>query len=234
MVDWNDNFVKTLIYFIYGTSFIIMFIAITLWKDRVGHIELMNGFEYLAAFGLLHGFAEYSDVPIFIGIQPTWIFQWIKLVLATCSFAALLSFGLNVFSSGIEERRWIRGIPIGALLMFFLLLYFTGLSFTNIGDGIHYKSADQAQVYIFGFLGALVSTYAFIDLSRKVKSIVGEKTSKKFIFAAFAFGLYTIFEGVIMTPLFGVPIVVFRTIAAILITQSVLGIFQMFEVKSDV
>jgi hypothetical protein len=231
MVDWNDNLVKTLIYFIYGTSFIIMFVAITLWKERVGHIEIMKDFEYLAVFGLLHGFAEYSEVPIFIGIQPAWIFDLIKLVLTTCSFAALLSFGLNVFSAGIEERRWVRGIPIGALLMFFLLLYITGLSYTNTGDGINYKSADLAQIYLLGFFGALVSTYAFIDLSRKIKSIIGEKASKQFLFAAFAFGLYTIFDGLIMTPLFGVPIVVFRTITAILMTHSVIGIFQMFEIK---
>ena len=234
MVDWNDNFVKTLIYFIYGTSFIIMFVALTLWKERVGHIELMKDFEYLAVFSLLHGFAVYSDVPRFIGIQPALIFDLIKLVLVTCSFAALLSFGLNVLSAGIEERRWIRGIPIGALLMFFPLLYFTGLSFTNTGDGINYKSADLAQSYILGFFGALVSTYAFIDLSRKIKSIIGEKASKKFIFAACAFGLYTVFAGLIMTPLFGVPIVVFRTITAILMTHAVLGIFQMFEVEHTV
>lgn len=231
MVDWNDNFVKTLIYFIYGTSFIIMFVAITLWKERVGHIELMKDFEYLALFGLLHGFAEYSDIPRFMAIQPTWIFDLIKLVLVTCSFAALLSFGLNVLSAGIEERRWIRGIPIGALLMFFLLLFLTGLSFTNTGDGINYTSADLSQRYILGFFGALISTYAFINLSRKIKNIVGEKASKKFIFAAFAFGLYAIFAGFIVTPLFGIPIVVFRTICAILMTQTVLGIFQMFEVK---
>lgn len=234
MVDWNDNFVKTLIYFIYGTSFIIMFVALTLWKKRVGHIELMKDFEYLAAFGLLHGFAEYSDVPRFMGFQPAWIFDLIKLVLVTCSFAALLSFGLNVLSAGIEERRWIRGIPVGALLMFFLLLFFIGLSYANNGDGINYKSADLAQRYILGFFGALISTYAFIDLSRKLKNIVGEKASKKFMFAAFAFGLYTIFGGLIVTPLFGVPIVVFRTITAILMTHTVLDIFQMFEVKRTV
>jgi len=129
MVDWNDNNVKLIVYLIYGTSFLLMFIILTLWKNRVSHIEIMNDFKYLAGFGILHGFAEYSDIPRFLAWQPAWIFDIIKLLLISGSFAALLAFGLNVISAGIEERRWIRGIPYGAFLMFIWLLVFTGLIF---------------------------------------------------------------------------------------------------------
>lgn len=233
MVDWNDDFLKMLIYFIYGTSFIIMFFAITIWRERVGHIELMKNFKYLAGFSLIHGFAVYSEVPGLVGIQPFWIFDLIKLVLLTCSFAALLSFGLNVLSTRIENRRWIRWIPFGSLLICFLVL-FTGLYLKNPGDSINYTSPDLLQISIIGFFGSLISTYAFIDLSIKMEMIVGKKASWNFMFAAFAFGLYTMFAGLIVIPLFGVPIIVFRTLTAILITHSIIGIFQMFEVRSDV
>ena len=70
MVDWNDNTVKLAVYLIYGTSFLVMFAVLTLWKKRVSHIEIMNDFKYLAVFGLLHGLAEYSDIPRFLAWQP--------------------------------------------------------------------------------------------------------------------------------------------------------------------
>ena len=62
MVDWNDNNVKIVVYLIYGTSFLVMFATLALWKKRVSHIEIMEDFKYLAAFGILHGLG-YSKIP---------------------------------------------------------------------------------------------------------------------------------------------------------------------------
>lgn len=233
MVDWNDNTVKSAVYLIYGTSFILMFAALTLWKKRVSHIEIMDDFKYLAAFGLLHGLAEYSDIPRFLAWQPVWAFDLVKLLLVSGSFAALLAFGLNVISAGIEERRWFRGIPYGAFLMYIWFLVFAGLDFSNLDTGINYKVADLAQRYSMGFLGAAVASYAFIELSRKMNVIVGEKAGKKFMFAGIGFALYAIFGGINVNPVFGVPAVVYRSVIAVVITIAVFGIFRLFEVKKS-
>jgi len=233
MVDWNDTTVKLAVYLIYGTSFLIMFAALTLWKKRVSHIEIMDDFKYLAAFGLLHGLAEYSDIPRFLAWQPSWIFDMVKLLLVLSSFAALLAFGLNIISAGIEERRWLRGIPYGAFLMYIWLLIFTGLDFTNQDTGINYKAADLAQRYSLGLIGAAVTSYAFFDLSGKMKAIAGEIAGKKFMFAGIGFALYAIFAGLIVNPVFGVPAVVYRSGIAVLITIAVIGIFRLFEVKQS-
>ncbi len=230
-IDWNDNTVKLVIYFIYGTCFIAMFLAMTIWRNRVSHIELMNDFKYLAIFALLHGFTEYSDIPRFLGWQPAWAFDLLKLVLATASFTALLAFGINVISAGIEEYRWLRGMPFGAIWMYIWLLVFIGLDFANNNTGINYRVADLAQRYTLGFLGALISSYAFLDLSSKIKVIVGAKARKRFIYAGIAFAIYTIFGGLLVNPIMGVPVVVFRSVAAILITITIIGIFQLFKIK---
>lgn len=234
MVDWNDTTVKLGVYLIYGTSFIVMFLLMTLWRKRVSHIEVMEDFKYLAAFGLIHGLAEYSDIPRILAWQPAWAYDLIKLVLVSSSFAALLAFGLNVISAGIEEKRWVRGVPAGALLMYFWLLIFIGLDFTNGGSGINYKAADLAERHSMGFVGAAISSFALINLSRKMYSIVGEKAGRRFIYAGVCFALYAIFGGLIVTSVFEVPAVVYRSVIAVLITITVIGIFQLFEVKRPI
>lgn len=233
MVDWNDNNVKIVVYLIYGTSFLIMFLALTLWKKRVSHIEIMDDFKYLAAFGLLHGLAEYSDIPRFLAWQPSWIFDLVKLLLVSSSFAALLAFGLNVISAGLEKRRWLRGIPFGAFFMYAWLLVFAGLDFANLDAGINYKVADLAQRYSMGLLGAVITTYAFFELSGKMNDIAGKSAGKKFMYAGLGFALYAIFGGMIVTPVLGIPVVVYRSAIAVVITIAVIGIFRLFDVKRE-
>ncbi len=231
MVDWNDTTIKLIVYLIYGTSFIIMFLALTLWKDRISKIEVMNNFKYLAAFGLIHGLTEYSDIPRMLAWQPTWVFDLIKLILVSSSFAALLAFGLSLITSGNEDFRWLRGIPYGGLMMYFWLLIFVGLDYTNGGVGINYKAADLAERYSLGFFGAAISSFALLNLSRKMYEIVGEKAGKRFIYAGIGFALYSIFGGLITTTVLEVPIIVYRAATAIIITAAVIGIFQLFEIK---
>lgn len=230
-MDWNDTTIKLMVYLVYGTSFIIMFLALTLWRGRVSQIEVMNNFKYLAAFGLIHGLTEYSDIPRMLAWQPVWAFDLIKLILVSCSFAALLVFGLSVVTAGNEERRWLRGIPYGGLLMYFWLLIFVGLDYTNGGMGINYKIADLAERYSLGFFGAAISSFALLYLSKKMYALVGDKAGRRFIYAALGFALYAIFGGLITTSVFEVPVVVYRAATAILITITVIGIFQLFEVK---
>lgn len=232
MVDWNDNNVKLIVYLVYGTSFLLMFAVLTLWKNRVSHIEIMSDFKYLALFGILHGLAEYSDIPRFLLWQPTWIYDMVKLVLVSSSFAALLAFGMNVISAGIEERRWLRGIPYGAFLMYAWLLVFAGIDFSNMDAGIDYKIADLAQRYSMGFLGALFTSYAFFELSGKMNAIAGKAAGRKFMFAGIGFILYTIFGGLIVNPILSIPVVVFRSATAVLITIAIIGIFGLFKVKT--
>ncbi len=232
-MDLNDPQFRLAVYIIYGTSFIVMFLAILMWREKVRHIEFMKDFLYLGIFGLLHGLAEYSDIPRFLEWQPAWAFDFIKLILVSSSFAALLAFGLSIVSAGIEERRWLHGIALGALFMFFWMLIFLG--FINRDIQIYYKDAynaiDLAQRYSLGFIGALVSSYAFFDLSKKMEAIVGGRAGLRFGIAGIGFALYAIFGGLIVTSVFGVPVVIIRSATALLITIAVIGIFRLFELK---
>ena len=234
MIDWNEPNVNLAVYLVYGTSYIVMFLVMTKWENRVSHIELMKDFKFLALFALLHGLTEYSDIPRFLALQPAWVFDLVKLILATCSFTALLAFGVSVISTGMEEYRWLRGMPFGAIWMYIWLVIFIGLDFTNNNMGINYRVADLAQRYTLGFLGALITSYAFLDLSGKMKEIAGNEARIRFIYAGSAFGLYTIFGGLIVNPVFDVPVVVYRSIIAVLITLAIIRIFQLFEVKHHV
>ena len=117
--------------------------------------------------------------------------------------------------------------------MYIWLLVFAGLDFTNLDTGINYKAADLAQRYSLGLIGAAVTSYAFFDLSGKMKAIAGEIAGRKFMFAGIGFALYAIFAGLIVNPVFGVPAIVYRSVIAVLITIAVIGIFRLFEIKQS-
>lgn len=233
LIEWNNILVKLAVYFLYGASFIIMFLVMSMWKNRVSHIELLSDFKYLAAFALLQGLTEFSELPRILGYQPSWVFDLLKLLLITSSFTALLAFGVNVISSGIEEYRWLRGMPFGALWMYVWMIIFIGLDFNNTNAGINYSVAELALRYTMGFLGALICAYSFFELSTKMKVIVGDQAQRRFILVALSFSLYTIFGGLLDSNiiLLGIPVAVFQTLTAILITYSVIGIFRLFKLK---
>lgn len=231
MSDWNDNTIKLILSLVYGTSFIFLFLVLAFWRKRVSDIEFMNDFKYLAIFGLLQGISGYSYILLFLAWTPDRIYYIIKLFMVSSSFAALLAFGLNVISAGFEERRWVRGIPYGVLLMFFWVLFFTGIDAVNDGFGMTYNAVDLAQRYGPGFLGAAVSCYAFFELSEKINTIASEKAGKKFMYAGIVFALYALFLGINMESLTGIPEEVYNSILGILITISVIAIIRMFEVR---
>ena len=234
MIDWNDNQIILMVYLISGISFLVMFLAMTLWKNRISHIELMNDFKYLAIFALLQGLTELTDIPRYLTWQPVWVFDLLRLILTTSSFTALLAFGIFVISAGVEEYRWLRGMPFGAVWMYIWLIIFIGLDFTNNNIGINYRIADLAQRYALGFLGALISSYAFFDLSKKIKEIAGNEARRRFIYAGMAFALYTVFGGLIVNPVLGIPVIVYRSAISILITLTIIRIFHLFEVKKEI
>jgi hypothetical protein len=235
MIDWNDNMVKLIIYLIYGTIFIAMFLFLTLWRKKVTHIEFMNDFGSLAIFALLHGIGEYFEIARFLNWQPVWLFDILKLIFLSSSFAALLSFGLNVASAGIEDNRWLRGIPHGALLMYFWFLTFIGVDIASGGGtGINYNIAELAQRHSLGLLGSIVTSYAFFELSGKINAIAGETVGIKFKYTGIWFALYAIFEGLGINPIPGFPEVIYSCFIAIFITISIINIFQLFEVKKTV
>ncbi|HEY9246410.1 MAG TPA: hypothetical protein VIO11_06145 [Candidatus Methanoperedens sp.] len=235
MVDWNNPRIQLAVYLIYGTSFIVMFFVIMIWRKKVSHIQFMNDFIYLGIFGLLHGFAEYSDIPRFLGWEPAWAFDFINLILVSSSFAALLAFGLSIVSAGIEERRWLHGIALGALFMYFWMLIFVG--FINRDVQIYYKDAlnavDLTQRYSLGFLGALVSSYAFFDLSKKMNTIVGKKAGIRFAASGIGFALYAVFGSLGVTSIFDVPVLIYRSATALFITIAVIVIFRLFELRPE-
>jgi hypothetical protein len=235
LIDWDNTHIKLAVYLLYGTSFIIMFLVMALWKHRLSHIELLADFKYLAIFALLHGLTEYIEIFRILGWQPSWIFDFIGLLLATSSFTALLAFGVNVVSAGVEEYRWLRGMPFGALWMYVWILIFIGIDFTNNNAGINYIVADTTQRYTLGFLGALVSTYSFYDISSKIKIIVGEKAQRRFVYVAICFAIYTVFGGLLGSDVsvLGIPVIVYRTLTAVLITSSIIGVFQLFKLKGS-
>jgi len=83
-----------------------------------------------------------------------------------------------------------------------------------------------------GLLGAALTSYAFFSLSGKMKHIAGKTAGRRFMYVGIGFALYAIFGAIIINPVYGIPVEVYCSIIAVLITIAVIMIFKLFEVKN--
>ncbi len=92
-----------LVYFVYGLAFFSMGFAIALEGRRSNDLKLASSLPYLAAFGILHSLAEWSDMMLLIEASDPSNFDMESLRLARTlllglSTVALLQFGADLLS----------------------------------------------------------------------------------------------------------------------------------------
>ncbi len=216
------------VFFFYGLCFIILALAIFLKKKQTINKDLITNFYMLALFGITHGLAEWMDwIRLFIskyniaGGQIIFL-DGLKIVLVTISFLFLLQFGINMMIKQIKKYHWLKGIPIGAGLAFFWTAIYTNTFFTK---------TELAVRFSFGFIGALLTCYAFILMARKFNSLQLKRLTVNSALLALTFGAYAIFGGLITTTFLGIPPQVFRMITALLAAYAVFGILDVFELE---
>ena len=81
----------------------------------------------------------------------------------------------------------------------------------------------------FGFAGALLSGIALFSLAQLMES-AGDSTASRGLFvSAIGFGLYSVFGGIIIQPIAGIPIQLFRAACAFTIAVSSFYFLSVFE-----
>jgi hypothetical protein len=216
------------IYFIYGLSFLVMSYVIFHGIKEATSLTLVTTFYALAFFGITHGTTELIDWIRFIfkfsGKGDVEILKYISQSLLIISFILLLQFAVNLLTYRNEKRKVIRWIPSLLVVVYIVVL-------------VIFKTNDISRAgliarYGFGFSGALLSGIALCNLANSMKAVGNSRLVGGLLVSGIGFVFYAVVGGLIIQPIIGLPIQLFRAACAITIAISsfgFLGVFKSYE-----
>ncbi len=215
------------IYLVYGISFLVMSALIYRGAVKATSITLVSTFYLLALFGFTHGLAELIDWLRFInrtmGMEESVVLTYLSQIFMVLSFVVLLQFGINLLTYKSEKKKTVRVIPI--LLFGISIVVMLASGVTNI------LQAGLTERYLFGFSGSLVGAIALFKLGNTMKVLGNEKLVRGLTVAALGFVSYAVFGGLIVQPIAGLPIQLFRSACAVVIAVASFSTLAVFRVE---
>ncbi len=256
MTFWREFFSlnHTILLFIYGQVFFVLGLAI-LWQSRHhSRLNLARSLGWLGAFGLAHGLHEWGD--IFIPVQAEYLSQtWVAmlLVMQVCllafSFAALLQFGVEMLRP-LYPR--LQGLVVAPALL--LVLWLTGFVWrSQVASQPAAELVTEANVwarYVLGFPGALVAALGLRQQTRRqLQNRAFARPAAAFQTASATLVAYALLGGLIVPPapffpanflntqtfthLLGMPPLVLRSLAGLVLVLSIVRGLEIFEMEID-
>jgi hypothetical protein len=215
------------IYFIYGLSFMVMAYLVIEEITKATSTALVSSFYMLAFFGLAHGTTELIDWLRFIlktlGSPEFIYFTYASQILLVLSFVFLLQFGINLLTYKSEKKGLVRTIPIIAFAIFIAVIFAKGI------DNI--LQVGLIGRYSFGFTGAALSSITLFKLGNSMKPVGNRKLTRGLIIAAIGFACYAVFGGLIVKPVAGLPIQLYRAACAMTIAISSYTALDVFKIE---
>lgn len=215
------------IYAVYGLSFIAMAYFITEGIMDATSSALVSSFYMLVFFGTLLGIAELTDWASFFGQalgqgeNETLLYS--SQILQILSFVCLLQFGINLLTYKSEKKGIIRSIPLVLFVIFLVVVYYMGISdIRQVGLYVRYG---------FGFAGSALTAIMLFRLSKTMASLGNNKLLRGLNISAAGFACYAVVGGLIVTPVLGLPIQLFRAACAVVIALASVSVLQVFKVE---
>lgn len=216
------------IYFIYGMSFLIMSFVIFRGVRKATSVAFVTTFYVLIIFGVMHGTTELIDWIRYIlkigGVGESTGLLYLSKIFMIISFFALLQFAVNLLTYRSDNRNVWRALP--AVLLVGCAVYLTAEGESDI------LRAGLLVRHSFGFAGSLLSGLALLKLGNLTKEVGTPKLTGGLVAAAIGFILYSVFGGLIVDPIMGLPVQLFRAACAFTIAISsfyILGVFRASE-----
>ncbi len=237
-----------LVFFIYGLAFFGMGITMALESGRAPALAQARVLRPLAAFGLIHGTHEwlesYLEQAEIIGTPlPGWL-SWIRLALLSLSYIALLIFAYQSLS--LASWYPIRN-PIFNLILFgsyALIIIGSAILAYRISPPPWPDLLDGLMRYLMAVPAAAYSAISLHNQSWQAKQKNHISLGHYLSWTAYGFGIYAVTH-LFVRPLdmfpahflnadaflefFGFPVQIIRTIAAIIISVTLLRASQFME-----
>lgn len=224
-----------ILYFFYGLTFIFLGLAIAVKDMSESKLRLADSLPSLAIFGFSHGLHEWLECYLRLGYGNASVLfpiHYLKLLTLVVSFLFLNHFAIILLRSQPNIRwQWLRIlIP---LLLVFLIMYLI-LSRKNL-DFQTIRQADIFARLTIGNLGGVLAAFALIRHGRVVGAL-SRSVALHLRWAGISFALYAFLAGVIPShtriPFLAIPVEVFRSFAAVLITYFLVKAMNVFNIET--
>ncbi len=184
------NFAYGLVYFTFG-------MAIALQRRSLSNFRLARYLWLLAAFGIIHGIAEWGMV--FIPIQASYLSpEWMNFLtsLQTLAWAVSYTFLLQFAVMMIAPR-----LPFVSRIRSFVRWYAPLWSAAVIITAMLFIPSDLSEIwirYLLGFPGALLTAVVFWEERRSFREFPAPATKFDLTLAAAAFAAYAVLGGLVV------------------------------------
>ena len=217
------------IYLVYSVSFLLMSFVVFRGIRRASSIAFVNTFYMLVVFGFVHALTELMDWMRYI-LKASGSGESIVLLILSescmiTSFVLLFQFGVTLLTYRSEKKKIYRSLTV--------LLYLTYAAYILIIDPMDISLAGSRTIArrALGFPGSLLSGIAFFSLANSMKVMGNPRLRKALVMTGIGFVCYALFGGLIVKPIAGVPVQLFRAACALTIAAYSFSILDIFKVS---
>ena len=212
----------------YGISFLLMSFVVFAATRKASSIVFVTTFYMLGGFGLVHGISELIDwVSFILKTSGAGEFELMIILSQSClitSFVLLLQFGTNLLTYKSEKKGIYRLLPA-----FLFVVY---IAYIFLSETSHIRIAGLIARRGFGFSGALLSGLAFFRLAKSMKVMGNPRLTNGFIVTGIGFVCYAVFGGLVVEPILGLPIQLFRAGCALTIAVYSFTVLEILKVSN--
>ncbi len=240
-----------LVYFVYGLTYFVMGLVLLLEYWRLApDAPQKHLFQPLAAFGLIHGFHEWLEILLItfsvLGKSFSNYMVWLRLGVLAISFIALAIYGWRSFRFGQEHHSPLAIFGGVTLPIFAIVAAVDVISAFAAGSIPVFQMVESLVRYLIGVPGAAVATIGLRGGALKARVEERRPLDKYLNLTAIGFAIYSltqlfvpamnthlarIFNIDIFHAWTSIPILVFRTIAGIIITAGLFLITSFLEAE---
>ncbi len=217
------------IFFVYGMSFLLMSFVVFHGIRNASSVAFVNTFYMLVGFGLVHGITELIDWLRFI-LRTGGVGEFDALIILSescliTSFVLLLQFGVTLLTYRNEKKALYRSLSALLVVAYMAYIFVAG------PDDLSTAKSGLLARRSLGFPGSLLTGFAFFGLANSMKVIGHPRLTKGLVVTGIGFVCYAVFGGLIVEPIAGVPVQLFRAVCALSIAVYSFSILEIFKVS---
>jgi signal transduction histidine kinase len=248
----SNNPYMIVIFFLYGLSFFLLGISISLQSRKGSEFKFGAYLWLLAMFGIIHGCNEWLDMFLMLGKSywaqsSTQAMEIMRFFAGMISFIFLFLFALCIIFLNKRALQWLLPASIFCLSLFIGTLFIYGLV-SGFSKQWSFTS-DILMRYCLGFPSASLTAFAFLKqkTADEIRSLNTPSINSWLTGSAVLFGLFAVLDGLIVkeAPFFpasifnyedfirtaGFPVQIFRALCAGGIFYYILRIINIFEME---
>jgi signal transduction histidine kinase len=244
---------RDIFFFAYGLAFFIMGVTILLQTRHSSRLELARSLVWLALFGITHGLNEWGDffIPkqaIYLSLSAINGLYVLQLLILSISFTCLFEFGVTMLNP-LGLGRWMHSLPLILFSAWFIAVFFFISPF--VMEMEQWRAIANALARYFICLpGGLIAAYGLRQqTNQRIVPLNVPSIVQNLRVAGVSMAVYGLLAGIIppavpffpgtiinmqtFSALFGIPVLVFRSLIALVMTITIINGLEIFDLETQ-